>query len=134
MDRQKPLLWALQQCDELVNGYLTVNHADWFDIDRATLVGRWNESDQMFTFILCMRKTGSDIIILDQSRQIDEVIADINRNLISLRNDEFHIINPFFKGDSKVSSLKALSWAMYVFKHKYHSLQFEADGSLKVIF
>lgn len=84
MDKQEILSWAIIRCNELVNSYLVVNHRDWDIIDKATLTNSWNETEEIFTFILCMRKTGSDLIILERSRQIDALIADINNYLLLL--------------------------------------------------
>lgn len=132
MDKQEILSWAITRCNELVNSYLVVNHRDWDVIDKATLTNSWNETEEIFTFILCMRKTGSDLIILERSRQIDALIADINNYLLKSHNEKFYIINPLFREISEVSSLKALSWSMYLFKDKYSSLKFESDNSISI--
>lgn len=130
MNKQEILSWAISQCNELVNDYLVVNHADWNVIDKTALTNCWSETEDMFTFILCMRKTGSDLIILDRNRQTDAFIADINKKLLGCPNDKFYVINPFFQEISEVSSLKAFAWCMYVFKDKCSSFRFESDKSI----
>lgn len=132
MDKQEMLTWAITKCDELVNGYLVVNHRDWNVIDKETLTKSWNETEEIFTFILCMRKTGSDLIILERSRQIDTLVADINKYILKSCNEKFYIINPLFQVISEVSSLKALSWGMYLFRDKYSSLKFDTDNSISI--
>lgn len=134
MDKQETLTWALKKCSELVDRYLIANNADWHNIDQPALINAWNESDGMFTLILCMRKTGSDIIMLDTNRQTDKVMDDINNYIIKRNNEKFYVINPFFKKIDKVSSLEAFSWSMYVFKSKYHSIQFESDRAIKILY
>lgn len=132
MDKQEMLTWAITKCDELVNGYLVVNHRDWNVIDKETLTKSWNETEEIFTFILCMRKTGSDLIILERSRQIDTLVADINKYILKSCNEKFYIINPLFQVISEVSSLKAFSWGMYLFRDKYSSLKFDTDNSISI--
>lgn len=132
MDKQEMLTWAITQCDELVKGYLVANHRDWNVIDKETLTTSWNETEEIFTFILCMRKTGSDLIILERSRQIDTLVADINKYILKSCNEKFYIINPLFQVISEVSSLKALSWGMYLFRDKYSSLKFDTDSSISI--
>ena len=132
MDKQEILLWASERCSELVNGYLIAHDSDWHDIDRPNLVRCWDESEDGFTFILCMRKTGSDTIHLDRNRPIDEVVTDINNKIIKIGNEKFYIIHPYFKRIDAVSPLEALSWSMYLFRDKYRSMEFEASGTIKV--
>ena len=124
---------TIKECGELINGYVVANSNDWFDIDKATLTKSWSESEEIFSFILCMRKTGSDIILLNPDRKVCDVIADINQNLIQRSNEKFYIINPAFNsGIREVSALKAFTWCMYVMRDKLPPIQFEADGTVKL--
>lgn len=134
MDKQETLAWTLKKCSELVDRYLIANNADWHNIDQPALINAWNESDGMFTLILCMRKTGSDIIMLDTNRQVDSAVTDINNYIMRRNNEKFYLVNPFFQKIDRISPLQAFSWGMYVFRNKYHSIKFESENAIKILY
>jgi len=132
MKKQELLSKTVAKSTELVNQYLKFCHSDWFEIDKPRLIEHWNNSKDMFSYLLCLRKTGCDIIILDQETPIHDLVADINRNIIGLRNEKFYIMNPFFDSSNEVSALRALSWCLYIIRDKYHTLKFEVDGKITI--
>lgn len=134
MERKELLQWAVEKCSELVDEHLDVNFSDWYNVDRPNLITHWEKSKDMFTCILCLRTTGSDLIILDQDRQIDELITEINWYIVKRNNSKFYCINPFFKEATEITPLKALSWSMYVLQNKYTSMRFKADGSVEILY
>lgn len=134
MGKPELLAWALEQCDTLVNSNVMAYHADWFDIDKPKVIEAYNQNEFGVQFVLCLRKTGADVVILDKDQQMDRVIADINNNILKGRNEHFYIINPFFKEVDPVTSLRAFTWCMYYFRDRYNAAKFEADGTVQLIY
>lgn len=134
MGRPELLAWALEQCNTLVNNNITYNHADWFDIDRSKVIEAFDQAEFGVQFVLCLRKTGSDIVILDKTRSIDCVITNINNSIVKRHNEHFYVINPFFKEVYPVTSLQAFTWCMYYFRDRYNVVKFEADGTVQLIY
>lgn len=134
MGKPELLAWALEQCDTLVNSNVMVHHADWFDIDKPKVIEAYNQNELGVQFVLCLRKTGADVVILDKDQQMDRVIADINNNILKGRNEHFYIINPFFNVVDTVTALRAFTWCMYCFHDRYNSVRFEPDGTVQLIY